>query len=247
MPTETPTETLDLSQRVDAPELMDTLCSFEEYQQCITGLTVVNRLVMAYRPTFDFLNRVLAASPDLKRPLRILDVGCGDGDLLRQIGRWAERRGVRVELQGIDLNPLSARAARKAEERETVSAPVEYITGDVMDYRPSVPVDVVLSTHLTHHLNNSQIVRLLEWMEVTAARGWFISDLHRHAVPFHLFNAIARVLRWHTIVREDGLASIRRSFSPSDWSGLCQGAGLPLDGVVISWFMPFRLCVRRIR
>ena len=245
----TTSATLDLSQRANLPEQMDELCSYDEYQRVIQGLSVVNRVVLANRPTFAFLKRIAGDVRRGTEPLRIVDVGCGDGDLLRRIAVWAECRGIGVALTGIDLNPLSMRAAREATAEAVLPCQreIRWITGDALEYRPKHAVDVILSSHLMHHLSNAQVVHLLQWMERTACHGWFVSDIHRHAVPFHLFGLLARAARWHPIVRDDGLASIQRAFSPGDWSSLCVAAGLKPDTYSIDWYMPFRLCVSSVR
>ena len=87
----------------------------------------------------------------------------------------------------------------------------------------------------------------MTWMERLARRGWFISDLHRHPVPYHLFRLLARAARWHRFVRHDGPVSIARSFRPEDWRTLAQAAGLDPAELEIRWHVPFRLTVGRIK
>jgi 2-polyprenyl-3-methyl-5-hydroxy-6-metoxy-1,4-benzoquinol methylase len=67
------------------------------------------------RPTLGWLERL---SHGLCDPIQILDVGSGGGDLLRQIARWASRRGIPVQLTGIDLNPYAGRAAAELTPKE---------------------------------------------------------------------------------------------------------------------------------
>ena len=102
--------------RSGEPELMDTEpCDFETFRDCLVDLAKVNTLTLAYGPTLRFLRRLKRAGAlDLGRPVRIVDVGSGYGDMLRRIGVWAERNGVAVDLVGVDLNPWAARAASKA-------------------------------------------------------------------------------------------------------------------------------------
>src|SRR5215207_7034494 len=74
------------------------------YGKVLTDLASVNRWTMATRPTIGFLARALGE----RRSFTLLDVGFGDGDMLRVIARWAERRGISAKPTGIDLNPKSA-------------------------------------------------------------------------------------------------------------------------------------------
>jgi SAM-dependent methyltransferase len=235
---------LDLSQRAMLTEWMDLPCSYEELRSCLHDIALVNRLTLAHRPTLAWLEEVVAAKPVSARPLRVVDVGCGYGDMLRMIGVWADRRGIAVELTGVDLNPDAIRAAREA----TRSAQrIEWLVGDALGGTTNGDIDVVISSLMTHHLSDSQIVRFLSWMENTAQRGWFINDLHRQIVPYHFFRIVARFTRWHPFVKHDGPVSILRSFLPEDWRDLCAAAGVATEKARIREYRPARLCVGRIR
>src|SRR5271163_3658823 len=102
---------IDLSRRVsprELPELMDGDCSYEDFRDCLRSLERVNRWLLGYRPTLAWLD-VLPRG--VREPVHIVDVGCGGGDLLRQISRRARSRKIPVKLTGIDLNPYATRVA----------------------------------------------------------------------------------------------------------------------------------------
>jgi SAM-dependent methyltransferase len=227
----------------EIPELMDQPCSYQEFRDCLRDLANVNLFTAAYRPTLHWLNHLATSPPQSQKPLRIVDVGCGFGDMLRRIARWSRRSGIAVALTGIDINPYSTRAAQEASSAEDN---IEFLTGDLYSYNRE-EIDVVISSLFTHHLNNSEIIRLLSWMEEHTARGWFINDLHRHPIPYHVFRLWAKLARWHPFVQHDGPVSILRSFTPFDWQQLCEKAGLKSDTVRIKRHMCFRLCVDRLK
>jgi SAM-dependent methyltransferase len=239
-----PSPELDFSRRAELSELMDEPCSYAELRACLHDIARVNSLTFAHRPTLSWLNRLVDSMPTLTTPLRIVDVGCGYGDLLRRIDAWAVKRGIAVTLTGIDLNPDAIRAAREA---TSPTQRIDWMVGDALSDHPTDETDVVLSTLMTHHLPNPEIVRFLGWMEETAQRGWFINDLHRQPVPYHLFRLWARFSSWHAFVRHDGPVSIRRSFVAEDWEHLCAAAGIALENVSIREYRPARLCVGRFR
>lgn len=235
---------LDFSERANLVELMDQPCSYEELRACLHDIAKVNSLTFAHRPTLSWLDQLVDSIPASNEPLRIVDVGCGYGDTLRRIDAWAAKRGIAVALTGIDLNPDAIRAAREA------TAPtqrIEWQVGDALSDHPTGDTDIVLSTLLTHHLPNPEIVRFLCWMEETARYGWFINDLHRQPVPYKLFRLWARFSNWHAFVRYDGPVSIRRSFVRDDWEYLCAVAEIPAEVVSIREYRPARLCVGRVK
>jgi SAM-dependent methyltransferase len=244
---------LDLARRAaphTLPEWMDEPCSYEDFRACLVDLAHCNTLTLAARPTLDFLDRVVASlaagqpsQPVARPPLRIVDVGYGGGDMLRRIARWADRRGQPVELVGIDLNPHAARAAASFTP-PALAGRIRYITGDAFAH--TEPVDVVLSSLFTHHLEDEEIVRFLAWSQRTAAMGWFINDLCREQLPFRLFPLLARALGWHRFVVHDGPVSFRRGFREADWTHLIMQARLPLDQVHMQRWKPARLCVEHL-
>jgi 2-polyprenyl-3-methyl-5-hydroxy-6-metoxy-1,4-benzoquinol methylase len=238
-------EEVDFSRRAELVEMMDEPCSYEELRGCLHDIAKVNRLTFANRPTISWMDELVAARPVGNEPLRVVDVGCGCGDTLRRVHSWANRRGIPVQLTGIDLNRDAIRAAKEA---TSPALGVEWIVGDALSSDRSMgEIDVVICTLLTHHLTNPQIVQFLEWAERTARRGWFVNDLHRKAVPYHLFRLLVRFTNLHPFVKNDGAVSIRRSFVAEDWQELCAATGLAAEAVSIKEFRPARLCVGRIK
>jgi SAM-dependent methyltransferase len=229
---------IDFSRRAsprELPELMDGDCSYEDFRDCLRSLETVNRWLLGYRPTLTWLERLPHGFSD---PVHIVDVGCGGGDLLRQIAVWARRRGIAVQLTGIDLNPYAARAAAESTSKELG---ITWVTGDAMVYRPEKPMDIVVSSLLAHHLEDEQIVALLRWMEATVQVGWFINDLERAEWSSRMFGWV----RWHRLVRHDGPVSFRRAFRREDWVSLLAGAEVAREAVTVEKWRPGRLCVGR--
>lgn len=235
-----PRETLDFSRRADLTELMDEPCSRGEMRACLRDLAKVNRWFFGYRPVLHWLESLKV--DQVRWPIRILDVGCGYGDGLRRIGRWADERGIKVRLTGCDLNldtiSIAAEASGNTDE-------VEWIAADVFSLDGFGPVDLVVSSLFTHHLSESDIVRFVRWMEEHARIGWFINDLSRAAIPYWLFKTFSRVAQLHRFVQHDGPVSFRRAFVAEDWQRMCAAAGLEQKSFRIESWKPARLCVSR--
>jgi 2-polyprenyl-3-methyl-5-hydroxy-6-metoxy-1,4-benzoquinol methylase len=232
----------DFRHRAQLTEMMDEPCSREQLRACLRDLALTNRLTMAYRPLLRWLDTLKITQPRLADPLHILDIGCGYGDSLRRIERWAKRRGIAVGLTGIDLNPDATVIAADASPAESA---IQWVSANVFDYTPRQPIDLVVSSLFTHHLDEDDIVRFLRWMERHAQIGWFINDLSRAPFPYHFFRIFSKLARLHPFVQHDGPVSIARAFRPAEWRDLCAAAGLGLQDVQIQSFKPARLCVAR--
>lgn len=222
-----------LAARAVTDELMDADdLSPETYAAVVGDLARVNVVTLAARPTLNFLRR---GTVGLKR-FKLLDVGFGDGDMLRRIARWATRRGLDAELVGVDLNPRSARAAAA---HAAPGTDIRYETGDYAD-RAGQGWDFVVSSLVAHHMTHAQLVAFLRFMAREGRRGWLVNDLHRHGFAHFGFPVLATLARWHPIVRHDGALSIARSYRPGEWPAILAEAGVA--GRVYRAF-PFRLCV----
>ncbi len=227
-----------LNQRAIAEELMDTDdLDPAVYAAVLRDLAQVNSITMARRPTLDFLERL---PQQTGRPLKVLDVGFGDGDMLRCIAKWAARRGIAVDLHGIDLNPNSADTARA---RTPADMQVHYATGDYADLAGQ-HWDVIISSLVAHHMTHDQLIRFLRFMDAQARLGWFINDLHRHGFAWMGYPLLATLMQWHQIVRHDGRLSIARSYRPQEWPPLLAEAGVSARAVRR---FPFRLCVEKLK
>ena len=207
------------------------------YHAVLHDLAKVNRTTFAYRPTLDFLSRALGG----RTRFRLLDVGFGDGDMLRQIAKWSRRRGIAAELTGIDLNPRSVAAAHASTRP---GDPIRYLAGDYAD-QAGQGWDFVASSLVAHHMSREQLVAFVRFMDRESGAGWFVNDLHRHGFAYLSFPLLAGAMGWHRIVRLDGKTSIARSYRPGEWPAILAEAGVA--GAEIRRKFPFRLCVEKIR
>ena len=175
-----------LETRAVADETMDDpALDAGTYTAVLHDLARVNTLTMARRPTLNFLARTASSWTKL----RMLDVGFGDGDMLRAIARWAQRRGVAVELVGIDLNPRSIAAAREA---TPAGFAIDYRTGDYA-HLAGEGWDCVISSLVAHHMTREQLVAFLRFMDREARAGWLINDRHRHGFAYTAWPLLGRV------------------------------------------------------
>lgn len=229
----------DFSTRARLPEMMDADdLAPATYAAVIAELARVNTITMARPPTLAWLDVATRGMTGFS----LVDIGFGHGDMLRAIAKWAKKRGLEARLTGVDLNPKSAPVAAAATDP---ALGIRYVTGDAsgLGFAP----DFIVSSLVSHHMDDAELVGFLRWMEATATRGWFINDLHRNRIAWAGFRLIAGLFRWHPIVRHDGALSVRRAFVRGDWDRLLAAAGLAQPPVAVRWHMPFRWGVGRLK
>src|SRR5258708_4945505 len=94
------------------PELMDQPGLDESlHAHALRSLSRINWIsrtsAVIWRPI-----RKLALEADTARPLRILDVACGGGDVAIGLAKRAARAGLKVQVDGCDINPVAVEHAR---------------------------------------------------------------------------------------------------------------------------------------
>jgi SAM-dependent methyltransferase len=118
---------------------MDEPCSHEDFRGCLVDMARVSRYWLGYRPTLCWLEQF---KPTRNRPLRVVDVGCGGGDMLRRIESWARSRHLPVRLTGVDITPYAERTAR---ELSPAGSAIEWRAGDLFSVCANDQIDVVIS------------------------------------------------------------------------------------------------------
>ena len=207
----------------------------EEYEGCLAELRRVNR----WLGDVSALKR--SVLPDIgrggARPFKLLDVGAGTGELLREVALDARGRGVQTRLLGLELN---GRAARALLEESRAFEEVASVRADAFRLPfADGAFDYVMCSLFTHHFRDEDCVRVLKEMARVARRRLYCIDLHRHRVAYYFYKTASRLVLHNRLVREDGALSILRSFRPDELRRLGERAGL--KGVKVERRFPYRL------
>ncbi|MGY4542650.1 2-polyprenyl-3-methyl-5-hydroxy-6-metoxy-1,4-benzoquinol methylase [Arthrobacter sp. UYNi723] len=194
----------------DAVEMMDLPdCDPTKLELTYRQFELVNRLFSGWRQLYRRELRPLL-SHDTETTL--LDIGCGGGDLARQLALWSARDKLLLEVTGIDPD---ARAYSYSSRRPH-HVSVRFRQADSADLvREGRRFDVVISNHVIHHLQPGDLAQLLADSQALARRISLHNDLRRNIAAYALFSLAALPFR-SSFIRADGLTSIRRSYTPAE-------------------------------
>jgi hypothetical protein len=226
---------INTKKRSEATEIMDDFAmEGETLRSSLDQLAFINRWLGGNRVTMGGLESLLADTP-VSTPLKILDLGCGNGDLLRIAADWGRKTGRPLTLIGIDGNDFTVNYAR---ELSTAYPEISYRAEMIpSDYLREGQYDVVLCTLFLHHFATKDLVKLLQVLCRQSRIGLVINDLHRSRLAYLLFNLITLFIR-NRMIRADGLTSILRGFQKSDLRTMVEA--LPLKRSSIRWRWAFR-------
>ena len=229
---------LDLGSRCRLPELMDQPgLDPREHERALHGLARLNRLSGA---AAQYLREIEPLARE--RPVRVLDLACGGGDVAIELQLLARRRGLPVEVSGCDFSETALERARAASE--AAGAGLRFFSWDLDTDGIPEGHDVTCCSLFLHHLDEEQGLRLLRGM-AEASELLVVQDLRRSALGYGLAWFASRFLTRSPVVREDALLSVRAAHGLDEAAALARRAGLEGARVRAHWPQRFSLSWRR--
>ncbi|MNF52340.1 hypothetical protein D3C84_336840 [compost metagenome] len=205
---------LNTKYRTEKPEIMDDFTmEGEVLRDALDKIAKINQLLGGNKLTLRGIANLLASIPK-SRIITIVDVGCGNGDMLRTIADYGLKNDFEFKLIGIDANAFTVNHARKSSKNYPN---IIYKCEDLFD-KPfaELKYDIVLCTLTLHHFKEDEIMRLMGVFDANSSIGIVINDLQRSAVAYRLFQLLCFVFRLNDMSREDGLTSILRGFKKEE-------------------------------
>lgn len=226
---------IDWTQRSEQLELMDDYDGpINELEIVLNDITRVNRILGGNKITVDAVFKLIEGVS--KKSYTILDMGCADGNMLRNMALEARKRKIKVQLIGVDLSADALVLARKAsvDFPEISYYERDILTTDFSDFE----CDIVTTTLTMHHFKNDGILKFISQFERLSTIGIVINDLQRSRLAYMLFKGFSLLFIHTKTARIDGLISITKGFSKSELETFAKS--LPNLGHRISWKWAFR-------
>jgi ubiquinone/menaquinone biosynthesis C-methylase UbiE len=226
---------IDLSERSSQPELMD------DFREGLQSLRIVfddiNRVNTILGGSSITVNAVASLIKENQQErYTIVDMGCGDGNMLREVAKYCKKRKINVRLIGIDLN---AEALQLAEEASAIYPEIEFQHSDILELKVTdLNCDIIINTLTMHHFVNKDLLVFLEKFNQLASIGVVINDLHRSRWAYYLFKAFSLIFIKTKTAKIDGLRSISKAFIKSDL--IEYSKSLPNAKHFIQWKWAFR-------
>lgn len=227
---------IDTSQRTEESEIMDDFdLDGKELKRTLKDLENINSWLGGNQITINGIEKLISKSSKPNK-LRIADIGCGNGAMLRKIAAWGKKNSYDFELIGIDAN---THAIEIAEELSKDYSNIHFEDINIFSETfKNMEFDIILCTLTLHHFKDGQIVELMNQLYSQSKIGLVINDLHRNSSAYILFQAFCSVFVSNEIARKDGLISILRGFKKADIQRFAEK--IPATKHEISWKWAFR-------
>lgn len=222
--------------RTTAPEIMDDFTmKGEALRHSLDEIASINRFLGGNSITLKGVKNLLSRIPKTET-IVIVDLGCGNGDMLRMLSEFGNHHRWDFKLIGIDANDYTIGYARKL---SVLYPNISYIREDIFDASfEKLEYDIALCTLTLHHFDDKHLLHLLQILKNKASIGIVINDLHRNALAYRLFQLVGFVFRLEAMSKNDGLVSILRGFKKEELDGFAKK--LNISNYTIHWKWAFR-------
>jgi SAM-dependent methyltransferase len=227
---------INTTHRTDLPEIMDDFSmNGNGLRVALDKIATINQLLGGNKLTLQGV-KDLIATIDASQKLTIVDLGCGNGGMLRLIAEWGKNHGRHFDLIGVDANAYTVGYAK---ELSAHYPNISYQCADIFSETIAASTyDIALFTLTLHHFKNEEIDHLLRTFNKNTRIGIVINDLHRSRIAYRLFQALCFVFRLNAMSRNDGLISILRGFKRKELVSLSEK--LNYKNYSIQWKWAFR-------
>ncbi|RZJ57937.1 MAG: methyltransferase domain-containing protein, partial [Flavobacterium sp.] len=153
--------------RTKEPETMDDFSlEGEELRSALDKIAGINRLLGGNKLTLNGVKELIEGV-DKSREITIVDIGCGNGDMLRMLAEYAVTANLKLNLIGIDANQFTIDYAKK------LSADFNNISYTCIDiFTPefeTMRYDIALCTLTLHHFSDEEILQIMATFNRNAA------------------------------------------------------------------------------
>lgn len=225
---------VDTSKRSSETEIMDDFTMKGVlFRDTLDKLEIINRLLGGNKVTIKGLKELLK-NKSKNKIITIVDLGCGHGDILRDIAKFGRKNNYTFRLIGIDANIAAIDYAKElsCEYSELSFKAIDIFSDDFKKQS----YDIVLCTLFLHHFKNNELISFLKMAIERATIGVVVNDLHRHKLAYYLFKLIGFFVK-NKMIREDGLTSILRAFKKKDLENISKQIKVYFS---IQWKWAFR-------
>lgn len=184
-----------------------------ELRRSLSYLRRINTFLGYHRSIIAHLSRFSRRWPR-GRPVHVLDVATGSGDLPRAICRWSGFRGFDLRVVGIDLQDATLREASALMPPGSLPA-VRFVRCDALRLPfADGAFDYAVTSSFLHHLDDDTAVAALREMARVASRGIVVSDILRHRRAYAWITLLTLLSR--PIVKHDGRMSVKQAFTKEE-------------------------------
>ncbi len=215
-------------ERTNSEEILDSnACPPAEIEVSLRDMCRINRWFGGIATTRKLIERVAAVTG--KKQFSLLEVAAGFGELPRAAGRELAAKGISLDITDLDRAPTHLQRNHRGLVADALALP----------FRDG-SFDLVSCSLFAHHLEPSELARFAGEASRVSRCALLINDLIRHPLHLALVYAGFPLMRSY-VSRIDGVASVRRSYTPEEMRNMLADGTKPSRKIEISQHYLFRM------
>ncbi|QNF34122.1 methyltransferase domain-containing protein [Adhaeribacter swui] len=226
--------------RSTTPELMDDPnVDTAALRRNLKELEIINKWLGGNEVVTDALDTLWkegVLNPEIITTLQIADLGCGGGDILREVAEWAFEKNMNATLTGVDTNPVMIKYAQQTCKDLTN---IYFLEADIFSANfKKNKYDIIICSLFCHHFTDAQLQKLLRQLKQQARLAIVINDIHRHPFAYYAIKWLTYFFSRSYLVKNDAPLSVLRAFRRVELKQLFKAAGF--SQYKLRWQWAFR-------
>ena len=200
--------------------------------QNLRELEFINKYLGGHKVSLYGLKKIMV---DKSKTYQILDIGCGGGDSLKAIAKWANNNNYKIKLTGIDLKQDCIDFAKKNSANINCSFICDDFRNALKDFEnPKSEITIVHASLFCHHFTENDIVAFVKTCSEHNAI-FLVNDLERHPFAYYSIKFLTYLFSKSPLVKNDAPLSVLRGFKRKEWQSILNNAAMKNFSVKNRW------------
>lgn len=229
----------DLKYRISDPELMD-MEHIDENRliNTIKQFGLVNFLFSQSRSLIKkyFIDDMLS---DKNKTYSVLDVGAGGCDIAIWLAKYSKKKGIKLKITCLDYDK---RIINYIKSITGYFPDIKVVHGSAFELGKMQNFDYIFSNHFLHHLENNEIIKIINLIYQKTNKIFLLNDLYRSNLGYLGFTLFTGLFLHNSLTLTDGRSSIRKGFIVKDFENIKKILQIS-ENINIKKIMPSRIYI----
>jgi len=188
--------------------------------QNLKELEIINKHLGGHAVSLKGLRKIFT---DKVKQYTMIDIGCGGGDSMKAISKWATQNQINIEITGLDLKQDCIDFAK---ENCQGFSNLKFSCDDFRNaFSGENKIDMVHASLFCHHFTENELVEFVKLCSKNKSI-FLINDLERNPIAYFSIKWITGLFSKSILVKNDAPLSVLRGFKKPEWRSILKKAGI---------------------
>lgn len=189
-----------------------------------------------------FLNKFAQKISASNQKLKILEVGCGNGELAVEMIQYLTAQGINVDYHVVEIDQNILEWAQQNCKGKGAEISTHLATDQYLKVFTDQQFDVVISLHVLHHIYPSTVLKDMLAQSLRISKyGIFMADYDRRYGNELISNVICFFLGISRTLHQDGITSVRRAYTTGEMMNILKQVGEGFTYKIHRLWLPYQI------